>query len=888
MLREILYRLRALLRKDHLDRELEQELQYHLEREADKIEGSSDQVPDARRAAKLSFGPMESVKEQCREARGTSLIESILADLRYGIRGLRKSPVFTLAAIASLAVGIGANSTVFSLLDRVVFRPLPVERPHELVILTLSQGGKTSGFTYPFFREMQSRQTVLEGVFASADYPVKNLIVRGGGEAEAASARLVSGNYFDVLGIRAAKGRVLGSADDLAGAAGVAVISDRFWERRFQRSPEALGTPITLNQAQVTIVGVAPPEFFGEKLGSVPDVWLPLALQPRVMPSDLLSARFMAWLTVMGRLKPEVPMEAVSASLTSIASEIGDHTISSKDGGPLTIGLQTGARGLEDLRRKFGKPLTLLMAMAGMVLTIACFNLAMLLLARGGARVHEMGVRLALGAGRGRLVRQMLVESALLSFAGGLIGVLLAIWGGDALIRLAGGEREISMALVLDGNMLAFTAAITIGATFLFGLVPALIATSGADPARSFGRQGRTATTPRSLIRGAHSLMVLQIAVSLIVICGAALLTRSLERIRHQDFGIRPAGMTLVKLPMELTPAAMKAQDRVRGEVIEGIRALPGVERAAVSCCGPFDDVAHTSKAVAEPSAAAGGMIEVFVAHVSEDYVETTGMRVLSGRAFTREDRKETPPVVLLSEHTATQLFGRAPALGRRVSFGTSFDAKSAMEVVGVLKDARFGGPRDEYRALVFVPMAQQPSPVTSISIRTGAGPGLSQHIRGILRQTAPGIGLGEITSYSDVIERSLHNERLLSLVSALFAVQVLALAAAGLFGLVWFSAASRERELGVRAALGAKPADLTRYLLQRATWLFLLGTVIGGAGSMVLTKTIRSFLFGVNGYDPAAFVAAASVLTLIGLTAASIPAWRAGRADPLKTLRAE
>jgi predicted permease len=887
MLREIRYQLRALIRKDQLDRELDEELQYHLEREAEKIGKASDQAGDARRAAKLSFGPVESVKEQCREARGTAVIESIVADVRYGIRGLKKSPVFALAAIASLGVGIGANTTVFSLLDRVVFRPLPVERPHELVILSLSQGGMTSGFTYPFFREMQTRQTVLQHVFAAADYPVKNLIVRGGGEAEAASVRMVSGNYFEALGVQAARGRAIVSADDRSGAAGVAVISDRFWERRFQRSAEALGTPITLNQAQVTIVGVAPPEFFGEKPGSVPDVWVPLAMQPRVMPSDLLSARFMTWLTVMGRLKPGVPVEAASASLTSMASEIGSHTIQSEGAGALTIGLENGARGLGDLRREFGKPLGLLMAMAGMVLIIACFNLAMLLLARGGARVHELGVRMALGAGRTRLVRQMLAESAVLSIAGGVVGVMLAVWGGDALIRLAAGEREISMALVLDAKMLAFTAAITIGATVLFGLVPALIASSGADPARSYSRESRTTTGPRGLVQGAQTLMVMQIAVSLMVICGAALLTSSLWRLRHQDFGMRPAGVTMVKIPMELTPAARKAQELVRGPVIERIRALPGVERAAVSCCGPFDDTAHTSKVVAEGSTAAGPA-PVFVVHVSDGYIETTGMSVLSGRAITREDRKEAPPVAMLSEYAAGQLFGGGPALGRRISFGDNFDPKNAMEVAGVVKDARFGGPRDEYRALVFVPIAQQSSPVTSISIRTAGGRDLSREIRGIMQQTAPGIGLGEITTYSEVIERKLHNERLLSLVSATFAVQVLALAGAGLFGLVWFSAASRTRELGVRTALGAQPADLTRLLLKRAAWLFVLGIVIGAAGSMAITKAIRSFLFGVTGYDPAAFLAASSVLSLIGLTAASIPAWRSARADPLKTLRAE
>lgn len=887
MLGEIIYMLRALFRKGQLDQELEEELRYHLEREAEKIGDGSVEGGDAGRAARLKFGAVEKVKEECREARGTALIESIVADVRYGIRGLRKSPVFTLAAVASLAVGIGANSTVFSLLDRVVFRPLPVERPEELVILSLSQGGKTTGFTYPFFEEMRARQTVLAGMLASADYPVKNLIVRGGGEAEAAATRMVSGNYFELLGVRVERGRVIGRADDRAGAAGVAVISDKFWERRFQRSPDVLGTPLTLNQAQVTVVGVAPREFFGEKPGTVPDIWVPLALQPRVMPADLLSARFMTWLTILGRLEPGVPADAAAAALTSIADELGSHTIQSKDGGRLRIGVESGARGLGDLRREFGKPLGLLMGMAGLVLVIACFNLAMLLLARGGARVHEFGVRMALGAGRGRLVRQMLTESALLCGAGGALGVMLALWGGDALVRYAAGEREISLALALDFNMLAFTAAVTIGATLLFGLVPALIASGGADPARSYGREGRTIAGPRGLAGGAQTLMVMQIAVSLIVVCGAALLTSSLWRLRQQDFGIRPAGVTMVKVPMELTPAAKKAQELVRGPVIELIRALPGVERAAVGCCGPFEDVAHTSKAVAERAAGAGAA-EIFIVHISDGYIETMGMSVLSGRAVTREDRKAARAVAVLSEHAAAQLFGGGPALGQRISFGDTFDPKQAMEVAGVLKDARFGGPRDEYRALVFVPIAQQPAPVTSIAVRTAGGRDLNREIRAVLRQTAPGLGVGEITTYSKVIEKKLHNERLLSVVSALFAFQVLALAGAGLFGLVWYSAASREREMGVRAALGAKPSWLAGLLLKRAAGLMAIGIAIGAAGSLALTKSIRSFLFGVTEYDPAAFLTAAAVISIVGLAAAFVPAWRSARADPLKTLRAE
>lgn len=887
MLRELWFRLRALLRRDSFDRELDDELQYHLEREAEKIKRSGAELAEAERQSKIVFGSLEAVKEECREERGTALVETIAGDLRYAARGLMKHPVFTAAAVFSLAAGIGMNTAVFSLLDRAVFRPLPVERPEELVIARLASGGRAGSFSYPFFIEMERRQTALAGMFASADYGLKDLMVRGTRDPEAASCRMVTGAYFRVLGVQPEAGRMFDEKEDQPAVPGVAVISDRFWEKRFQRRLNALGEVLKINQAQVAIIGVAPREFFGEKPGSIPDLWVPMRLQPKLMPSDMLQAKFVTWLTVMGRLKEGGSKQAAASSLSALAGELGKLTIETEGEGKKSVVLEDGSRGLEELRREFSRPLWLLMAMSGLVLAISCFNLATLQLSRGGARTREFGVRLALGASRGRLMRQLMTESALLASIGALFGVGLALWASDALVRLAGDGRALSLASALDARMLGFTAATAICSTLLFGLVPAWLASSNADPAKSTGAESRTATAPRSFLRGAQALMVAQIAVSLAVVCGSVLLTRSLGRLRSQDFGIRPAGLTMVKLPLELTPGAMKRQEVIRGEVIERISALPGVVAAAASCCGPFDEIAHTSKAAAE-SAGQIPSSDVHIVHVSAGYIETMGMSLLRGRTFADTDTKGTPKVAVLTEYAASRLLGSETAVGKRISFGDAFDRRGAMEVVGVVKDARFSGPREEYRALILVPMAQQPSPVTTISVRTADGQDRNSEIRAILKQTAPGVALGEITSYGKVIEKMLHNERTVSLLSLLFAGQVLVLAASGLFGLIWFLASGRKRELGVRAAMGAQPVQLTRLLLRQAAMLLGVGALIGGAGAYALAQSIRSFLFGVSTQDPVSFAAAASALALTGLAAAVVPAWRAARADPLDTLRAE
>ncbi|HYP04921.1 MAG TPA: ABC transporter permease, partial [Bryobacteraceae bacterium] len=739
MISDLLYRLRALFQRRSVEDELEEELRFHLESQAEKnVQHNGRSREEAIRDAALRFGGIEQVKEDCRENWGIGWLGSLLADFRHAARVLRKLPVFTLVAVLSLAIGIGSNTAIFGLLDRVVFRPLPVEAPHELVLLTLAQKeGQPGNFSYPLFSEIARQQTALGGMFAASDFPVKDLVLRAGPAAATGSVRLASGSYFQVLRVRPALGRVYAEADDIAGAPPVAVISNRFWERHFRSHPGVIGQSLRINGAEVAIVGVAPREFFGEIPGTVPDLWIPLSQQPRIAPTNLLQARFATWLSVMGRLRPGVPQEAATSELGRLLDTYAHLSITSSNGPKPVLRLEDGSQGLDQLRTAFTEPLWLLMGMVALVLLAACFNVANLLLVQGSTRAHEMAIRLAIGATRKRLARQLLTESILLAAMGVAVGVLLAIWTDRLLVRFASEGKEIYLPVTIDWRLLAFTGFIAVVSTLLFGLLPAFVSSRPDNPAAS-PQFGRAYTPSRSLLRRLNGIMVLQIAVSAVVLSTAGLLTRSLYNLRNQDFGIRPENLLMVQIPLELTPAARQRQPLLRGEVLRRVRQLPGVASAAASCCGPFDTMAQTQAVSSEirPQGVGNG---TRVVPVTDDYLETMGMTVVAGRPLLKLDSKDGSRVAVLSQKAATQLFGREPAIGRKVSLSQRFEPSQAVEVVGIVKDSRFGSPREEFGPLVFVPVEQAGAPITTISVRTEQPPlALAPGIRRAVQDAAP------------------------------------------------------------------------------------------------------------------------------------------------------
>lgn len=886
MISDLVYRFRALLHRQVLDDELEEELRYHLDREAERVRAQGLSEQQARREAALAFGGIESVKEDCRQARGTAFIESIWSDLRYGLRLMRKWPGSTAAAALSLAIGLGSNTAVFSLLDRAVFRSLPVERSQDLVVLRLEQDHKTSSFSYPFFKALEREQRGLEGVFASADYPLRGMMVHGQNGVTTGLGRMVSGSYFKVLRVRPGEGRLLSIADDRPGSPGVAVISDRFWQRQFGRSPRALGEILRINQAQLTIVGVTPPGFSGEKPGSVPDIWIPMAQQPMVAPQDLLGARFATWLNVLGRMPTGGSREAAAQALSSLARANADLTVRTIGGSQLGIRLEDGSQGLRDLTLPFHRPLWLLMAMATLVLLAACFNVANLLLARGSARGHELAIRLAIGGGRWRLVRQLMVENALIVLVGAALGVALALWMGQGLIRLAPPMEQVEFLVDLDWRMLLYMSLIAVVAAVLSGAFPALAATKPSS-GWSLTREARTVTPGRALSGKMQVLMAIQVAMSVVVVCAAAVLVNSLLQLRNQDFGFRQRGLVMVKIPLEISPQMMKRHESIRSGLLERVSHLPGVRLAALSCCGPFDDIARTAQISGEGVSTQSSR-PAHIVHVSDGYFETMGMGLVSGRALNGDDRAGSDAVAVISETAAVELFGEKRAVGKRISLG-QFDSTKAMRVVGVSKDVRFAGPGEAFGPLVFVPMAQKPAPVTSVSVRSSEPASLlTPALRRAVQETVPGVNVGSVELYETIVEERLHKERLLSVLALVFGGQVLVLCGFGVYGLTAFTAVCRRREMGIRIALGASSGQVTRVSLSRTARVLAVGAAGGLIATVPMREAMRGLVFASGTGNGIALAAGILVTLCAGLLAALWPALAAARNDPLETLRAE
>ncbi len=601
-------------------------------------------------------------------------------DLRYAARQLRKSPVFTAAAILTLTLGIGANTAIYQVLDALLFRALPVRDPTRLVRITLLEDGKPAAFNYPAYLDLAARQQAAEGLFATSDYPLHAAILRGRGQAHPVNAVLATAAYFQVLGVSAPVGRVFTPADDRAP---VAVISDAFWDREFGRSRDAIGQPLRINKAIVTVIGVAPPEFTGEKPGNAPDAWLPMGLAPELMATDWLHAPKASWLTVMARLRLGVTVTEARQSFETAAGH--------------AIRVDPGSRGLADLQTRFENPVLLLMAAVGLVLLIACCNLATLLLGRAAARSQEMAVRMALGAGRARLVRQLLVESFLLAGTGAAAGLVLSRWASAQLVAQPAGIGALSVQF--NWRVVAFAVAAAVLATVLSGLAPALSAT------RISRYPG-----PRRRWLG-QALIAAQVAVSLLLLSGAGLLSRSLWNLRHQDFGFRPGRLLLVDLPWEFSPSMMARYAALRGPLFDRMNALPGVQSAAISGFGPLGSDVHTGPIAAPgvPSSMAR------IVHISPRYFETAGIPIVARRSIGADDRAGAPRVAVLSETAARRMFGGAGPIGPFLSPDKTFDASHAIEIVGVAHDVRFAHPADPFGVEIYVPLEQSPAPVTAI-----------------------------------------------------------------------------------------------------------------------------------------------------------------------------
>ncbi len=901
---------RNLFHKSRKDQELAEEIDAYLELIVEQKINEGLDPAEARRAALIELGGGEQVKEKVREARAGHLIETLWRDLRYGLQMLGRNPGFTAVAALSLALGIGANTAIFSLMDAVLFKMLPVKNPEQLFFLERSGVRRNrkegSGLSYAFFEQLRSQRETLAGVCAFGPSERANVVVDG--EAEVAQGQLVSGGFFATLGVNALLGRTLTEDDDkIPGGHPVAVISYNYWHRRFARDPAIVGKSVTVYGHPFTIVGVTPPDFFGVTVGESPDLWAPeIQVWSQLFPGASIELYFNNPLgNVLARLKPEVTEQQTRAILTvvlqqTLAATIGSQLSPEEQRALLqqSVALESASRGLTSLREQFSDPLRILMVVVGLILLIACANVANLLLARANARQKEIAVRLALGASRFRLIRQLLTESMLLALIGGALGLLFALWGSDFLLALVGSGRDpVFLKLALDARALGFTSAASLLAGVLFGLAPAWRATRvDLTPALKDAARGSGAGSRLGL---GKTLVVVQVALSLLLLIGAGLFARSLRKLKSLDAGINRENVLLVStVPQMIGYREGRQIADLYQRMLERIKAIPGVRYASFSPQGLLSGRGTNTSVVVQGRAERpadntyipDGMGIPYQCEVGPEYFETVGMTILRGRGLTAQDDENAPRVAVINETFARYYFGDENPIGRR--FGEGEESSGRMEIVGVVKDAKYNSLREPALRTYYTPYFQDPNRwdrATTFQIRTAADPtGVIAAVRQAAGEIDANLPLINIKTLAKQVDETLTQERLIGAVSGFFGLLALLLAAIGLYGVMAYAVSQRTHEIGVRMALGAHRGSVLRMVLRQGMKLVLIGAGLGLAASFAATRLIASQLFDVTPTDPVTFIGGPTLLLMVALLACFAPARRATKVDPLVALRCE
>jgi predicted permease len=884
-LRALLVRLVRLVYRP-AESELEDELGFHAEQLAEDNMRAGMSAAEARRQARIALGGLEQIKEECYDALFVRLLRDLLQDVRYGMRQLRRMPSFTAAAVLTLALGIGANTAIFQLLDLIVLRPLPVREPNQLIRLQGYQNGQRQGFTYPLLREMSARQRTLQGIFASGQFRIREASFGGRGLNNLDGAWAVTANYFRLIGTDPQFGRFFADADDEAAATPVAVISDRLWRAEFAAQRAAVGSTINLNGTTVTIVGVARPEFFGDRVGTFADLWVPLHLiAPLWSPGFLQSST--VWLYPMARLKSDVPLPQAQAEISVLWMQLKKFGMQIEDSSGYHVELVPAPQGIGDLNTQFSRSLWLLMATVGLVALIACCNLANLLLARTTARTREISVRLALGAGRTRLIRQLVTENLVLSTLGGGIGFALAALASRQLVVLASAGETWQISTSIDWRIAGFTMLVTLASAILFGLAPAFTATRvGLNVALQNGR--RTQIGSHSGHATAKAFVVAQVALSLVLVSGASLLVRSFWKLTHQGLGFRPKGVLVATVQGDRS-AFKDLQDAAKHlAIVQRLSEVPGVRIAASAVAGPLGTVT-SDVAIALPGRALPprSVNEVLV---GPGYFDAMGVSIIAGRPITREDRKDAPGIAVLNESAARLMFGKRNAVGSFFTEGKEFDQQKAIQVVGVVQDLRYSSPRDPFVPLVFYPVTQKfvfSSP--TFVLRTEGDPlQFTDAVRQAVREVAPALRVTRACTLDSMVETAARRERLLAWLSGCFGSLALILAAVGLYGVVAYAVERRTPEMGVRLALGAQPYQIPALLLREVAILLAIGLLLGATATVLFTSLLKPILFDISPQDPAMLGFAVALLSGVALAAGYLPARRAARLDPMSALRAE
>ena len=835
-------------------------------------------------------------------------MHQLAQDVRDAVRMLAKGPAFTATVVAMLGLGVGANVAIFTLLDQLLLRALPVREPERLVVLdapgahrgsTHRYSGFSSPLSYPMYRDLRDGVPAFEGVLARL--PV-SLNLALGQESERVEGELVSGNYFDLLGVGAARGRLLRPEDDITRLGHpVAVLSHGFWTRRMGADPAAVGREVSINGRAFTVLGVAAPGFHGLEIGRSTDVFVPMMMKPWITPTwDGLDERRTLWLDAVARLKPGVSArEAESAAnavyagvLRAEIEEIADVPQSFRERFlAKRLTLLPAVNGRSDLRGQFGAPLVALMAMVGLVLLIACANVANLLTARATARRRELAVRVAMGASRGRLLQQLLLEGLALALLGGAFGLLLAGWAADALLAALGGDGQaLGLQAAPDRRVLLFTLGTSVLAALLFGGLPALHASRGAL-AGTLHDAGATVAGARGAARLRQALVTGEVALSLLLLCGAFLFARSLGNLRALD----PGFSQRAALSFTVQPALSGYSEAQTAALVERLRrdllAQPGIEHAAAADIPVLTgNNASSTVAVDGYEPREGENMNVAFNFVTADYFETLGVPLLRGRALLDGDAAGAPRVAVVNETFARRFWPGGDALGRR--FGPARrDDPRAIEIVGVAKDARYAGLRDEIPALVYVPRAQLDDGMgqTTFYVRGQASAAaLAEAVRATVRRIDPRLPVVDLGTLQAVVDEALLVERLTARLAAAFGLLATLLAASGLYAILAFSVARRTREIGVRMAVGAERRAVLGLVLGDVLRLALVGIALGLGAALALGRLVESQLFGLHAADPWTLLAAAGVLLAVVLAAGFLPARRATLVDPVTALRVD
>jgi predicted permease len=908
---------RAVTQRDELDRQVREELAFHLESHAEDLMRNGVPREEALRRARAQLGSLAAGGENCRAASGSRFVDELWIDLRYALRMLARSPGFAAIAVGSLALGIGVNTVLFTAAQHTLLDRLPVPHPQQLRLLAWTEpkegaveslwgwyddlpgGGETStSFSYPVYQQLRKQNSAMESLFAFKTLDHQTVTVDG--HAEAVAAEMVSGNYYSSLGVWPQLGRGIQESDDgPPGSGPVVVISDRFWTTEFARSPHVIGTTILFNMTPMTIIGVNPGGFTGAySAQETPDVFFPFSMQPIAAPlkfgeatsSSLLTNRNFWWVLVMGRVKPGVPdrMAAASFSVLLDAAVRATMVVKNHRQTPRML-MMDGSRGQNPAAEGLAKPISVLLGLGGLVLLLACANLANLLLARASARQREMSVRLALGAGRWRILRQMMTESLLLSLLGGAAGLVLAYGVRNAIPGIMSNAWEPpAFSARFDWRIFGFAAGISILTGLIFGLAPAWQATR-VQVSSSLKEAAQTASRRQRGLAG-KTIVVVELALSMLLVVGAGLFVQTLLQLGHSRLGFNPDHLLLFELQPPQTHYPGPANIPLYRQLDQRLAAVPGIRSVALTSVPLVAGNAMVHTFIPEgQQRKPEGNPSVLANNVGEGFFSTYGIPIVAGRGFNSADTETSRKVAVVNESLARKYFPGLNPIGRTFEEGLRNPIR--IEIVGVCGDAKYDHLRKDPDPTYYSPYWQNSNGIeqatfalaTSLDAKT-----LAPTLRQVVQSVDRNLPLLDMRTQGEQIAASMQPERIFAGLTGAFGVLALILACIGVYSIMAWMVSRRTNEIGIRMALGARSEQVQGLVLREAAWMTLTGVAIGVAGALALGRVVASLLYGLKSWDPMTFAASALLLILVALGASWIPARRAAGVDPIRALRHE